>query len=280
MGAGRSGTTLLATLLGNAPSIITLGEMHQFLDYYLEDKPSSSGVKLKDCPFWSAVVGKLEQKYSRPELEAINKLRDRVEGHGHIPASLFSSNKKYQAFQKELFEIIKETHPTEAVLDSAKYISRALQLARMDKEHVKIIYMVRDVRGVIFSFGKKVQTQKSAISAMFYYSLINTFGLITQWVLGRRRVMRIQYEAVVEHPERSLARMQTFLGQDLSAVLQKLQNEEPFEMPPIIAGNRMATAKQIKLKPDFAWKQHYSRGKQILYYLLNFPLQLIFKYRI
>ena len=33
LGAGRSGTTLLATLLNNHDSIKTLGEMHQFFEF-------------------------------------------------------------------------------------------------------------------------------------------------------------------------------------------------------------------------------------------------------
>ena len=280
MGAGRSGTTMLATLLGNAPGIQTLGEMHQFLDYYLEDKPLSNGELLSESEFWAPVVAQMEARFTREELVRWNKLRDKVEGHGHIPASLLSSNKKYQEFQRALFDIIDQVHQSPAVLDSAKYISRALQLARMDKKRVKIIYVVRDVRGVIYSFGKNVQTPKKPLAAMVYYSLINKLGLLTQWVLGAKQVMRLRYESVVEQPEQSLARIQEFIGVDLTSVNEKLSKNQAFDMPPIVAGNRMAAAKQIRLNPDFSWKREQSRGAQILYYLLNLPLQLIFKYRL
>lgn len=280
MGAGRSGTTLLATLLGNAKGITTLGEMHQFLDYYLDKKPCSCGADLDQCEFWSKVIKRLEQNYSRQELIKMNQLRNCVEGHRHIIWSLLRSNKAYQTFQRQLFEHVAAVHPNVTLLDSAKYISRGLQLARIKETDVKVVYVVRDVRGVIFSFGKKVQTQKSPLSAMIYYKLINFFGLLAQWTMGKGKVMRLRYESLVESPEESLSHLETFLDQDLSAVNSKLKAKEPFQMPHIIAGNRLVSAKHIELKPDFAWKQTQPRAMQMLYYLLNLPLQLIFKYRI
>ena len=39
MGAGRSGTTILASLLGANKDILTVGEMHQFLEHIIYNKP-------------------------------------------------------------------------------------------------------------------------------------------------------------------------------------------------------------------------------------------------
>lgn len=280
MGAGRSGTTLLATLLGNSKEITTLGEMHQFLDYVLNQEPCSCGQALQHCEFWAPVVDRLKSNHNLDALIKANKHNKKVESHGHILSSLFASNAVYQEFQKEVFTQVKAVHKTKLVLDSAKYISRAIQLSRTPGLDVKIIYMVRDVRGVVFSFGKQVQTTKPAISAIFYYLLINKFGLLTQLVLGKNKVLRLRYESLVSQPKETLDTLQGFLNTDLQQVHDKLANNKPFAMPHLVAGNRLKTNKQIILKPDFAWKDSQSRLKQILYYLLTLPLQLIFKYRV
>ncbi|MEP2936578.1 MAG: sulfotransferase [Gilvibacter sp.] len=280
MGAGRSGTTLLATLLGNSEHIVTLGEMHQFLDYMLDSNPCSCGQQLSDCVFWKPVLARLQTSYSAEELQAINKANKKVEKHRNILGSLMFSNRKYQAFQQQLFKHIQEAHSSPFYLDSAKYISRGAQLAKTPGIDIKIVYMVRDVRGLIHSFGKNVQTSKSPISTLFYYTMINSFGLIAQGVMGKKKVLRLRYESLVENPQGSLQKMGAFFGTNLDHVHSKLKEGQPFDMPHIIAGNRMKTQKTIRLKPDFAWKKSQSRPTQILYYLLTLPLQLIFKYRI
>lgn len=280
MGAGRSGTTLLATLLGNSEHIVTLGEMHQFLDYLLENKPCSCGQQLPDCEFWKPVLEKIKAAYTTTQLAAFNKANKRLESHSQIIGSLLFRDKKYQAFQKDLFTYIGQVHNSPLYLDSAKYISRGVQLAKTPGIDIKIVYVVRDVRGIIHSFKKKVQTSKSPLSAIVYYSTINSFGLLAQWVLGRKKVMRLRYESLMSQPENSLRELSKFIGEDLSKVTQKLQDNEPFTMPHIVGGNRLKANKRIKLSPDFAWKKSQSRPTQILYYLLTLPILFIFKYRI
>jgi hypothetical protein len=51
-----------------------------------------------------------------------------------------------------------------------------------------------------------------------------------------------------------------------------------FEIPHIIAGNRLRSDKQLVIKKDLKWKEEISRPKQILYYLLALPLMIINKY--
>ncbi len=41
LGAGRSGTTLMATVLGNQPKIQAVGEMHQFHEHLSNNKKCS-----------------------------------------------------------------------------------------------------------------------------------------------------------------------------------------------------------------------------------------------
>lgn len=280
MGAGRSGTTIFATVIGGSKNITTLGEMHQFLDHFLNHKPCSCGQSLKECSFWSPIISKLEMRYSNAELIQINQYNKDIESHSHISKSYHKNDLEYGIFQKQLLEIISKEHPSKYYLDSAKFISRGLQLNKIEGVNLKLVYIVRDVRGVIHSFNKKVQTSKTPLSTIIYYATINFFGQWIYWLLGKEKVLKLRYEDFVNDTDTVLLKIQDFIGCDLSENLKKLHNNEPFEMPHIIGGNRMTDNKNVTLKSDIQWKKSISRSKQIMYYIIAAPFMFINKYRI
>lgn len=279
MGAGRSGTTLLATVLGGTKHIITIGEMHQFLEHFLEQKPCSCGEEITNCEFWSPVINDLTSKYTPEELYKINEYNENVESHINILKSLFYKNKSYLEYQTWLYDNIQRHHPSQYVLDSSKYVSRALQLRRMTTHNVKLIYITRDVRGVIHSFGKRVQTSKSPFSALIYYAFINKASLFVSLFLKKDCIKRIAYEDFIKDSKTVLNDIGSFLNINLDAVNTKLTHGESFQVPHIIGGNRLVKEKAITLKKDIAWKKDITRPKQILYYLLVLPLMIVFKYK-
>ena len=280
MGAGRSGTTFISTILGGAEGITTLGEMHQLLDYVLEDEPCSCGETLDNCVFWKDIRESLLESFTREELVQINAHNQKVESHLRIPLSWMKKDKPYVEFQDRLFKIISEKKPSTYYLDAAKFISRALQLRKTSGLDVKLIYVIRDVRGVIHSFNKKVQTSKSPLGTLIYYHLINFFGQNLAWTIGRKGVLKIRYEDMTTKPEETLRKIQEFTGQDLSKVSEMIRDGKEFPMPHIIGGNRMKSNRSIRLNKDFAWKSAMSRTKQVIYYLCALPPMIFNKYRI
>lgn len=280
MGAGRSGTTLLATVLGESSQIVTLGELNQFLDYLIENKRCSCAQHLSECEFWRPVVTELLTRYTIEELMEINEYQERTEAHSNIVPSFFIKKERYIKFQKELFDIIYEANPGTYFLDSSKYISRCLQLRRTKGMELKVIYTVRDVRGVINSFGKKVQTSKSPASTILYYSLINFFGQLFYWRTSKKDVMKLRYEDFVSQPTQSIQNIASFVQIPLDDIVSKLDKQEQFIMPHIIGGNRMKNQSKIRLRNDDAWKIKMSRTRQLAYYLLTAPFMLINRYRL
>ena len=273
LGAGRSGTTMLSTILNNHPKIYTIGEMHQFLDYVLEDKDCSCGEVLTQCPFWSEILKDLDLDLLKNNVEFSNSLEE----HQHIPSYFLGKSlpPKYREIIDMVFEEIQSKIDKPWVLDSSKYISRYLLLRKNKKINLKGIYLVRDVRGVINSFGKNVQTPKKPLSAIIYYSLINFAG---QWVsFFDRRILKIRYEDFVNEPDKSIQKIEKHLFGN-SSNKTNLTNQT-FEIPHIIAGNRLRSQKKLVIKKDLKWKENISRGNQILYYVLTFPLMILNKYK-
>lgn len=83
VGAGRSGTTMLATILNNHPKIFTIGEMHQFLDYVIDDKDCSCGKVLSQCSFWSPILNDLDLSILKNKSNVA--LSNSLEKHHLIP---------------------------------------------------------------------------------------------------------------------------------------------------------------------------------------------------
>lgn len=272
LGAGRSGTTLLATLLNNHEDIETLGEMHQFIEYIDEDKECSCGEKLTSCSTWNLLADPMIIDIKGERLYCENKER-----HKNIPSLIFSrkQNKRYISIQERIFSSISEHRKSKWYLDSSKYIARYLLLKKSNKINIKGIYMVRDPRGVINSFTKKVQTSKRPLSAILYYNLINFFGELVSRT--NKNILKIKYEDLVESPEQVLDEIYKHVFGSSKA---SVKMPEYTTMPHIVGGNRIKTKKRIHLSKDTDWQRNIPRAKQIMYYYLCFPFTYINKYRV
>lgn len=152
LGAGRSGTTLLATLLNNHHQIETLGEMHQFYEFLDDNKNCSCGEKLINCNEWS-----IPSKFLTCNIQHRKKISKEEEAHRQIPKLLLSNSKhqEYLDIHEETFKSIHQQRKSKWYVDSSKYIARFLLLKKSKELNVKGIYLVRDSRGVVHSFQKK-----------------------------------------------------------------------------------------------------------------------------
>src|SRR5690606_3785872 len=200
------------------------------------------------------------------------------EQHRNIPClmSIHKNDNDYLQIHETIFDVIYGSNiKIEYLLDSSKYIARYLLLRQSRKMTVKGIYVVRDVRGVIHSFKKKVQTSRSPISTIFYYILINFFGQIICW--ADKNIIKVKYEDFVENTNEVLARIYNHLEivNDMN-----YKNNEEYQIPHIIGGNRLKYQGKIVIRKDERWKENMVWYSKIIYYLATFPFMLINKYKI
>ncbi|MDH3698493.1 MAG: sulfotransferase [Flavobacteriaceae bacterium] len=273
LGAGRSGTTLLSTLLNAQEDITTLGEMHQFYDYLYNDWECACGKLLADCEFWGEIITALSL-HSNQVMEC-KLLYNRMEKHSRIPFYLLGlgNNPAYDLDNETVFSEVKNNIPSKWLLDSSKYIGRYLLLRKNSSITIKGIYVVRDVRGVIHSFQKNVQTSRNPFSALVYYSLINFFGQLVCWM--DPKVIKIRYEDLMQDPKKTQSRIYSHI---FEKDMIEVSIHEFYDMPHIIGGNRMKQLKVIKINKDDAWKRKQSRFNKSLYYIMSLPLMLLNRY--
>jgi len=280
MGAGRSGTTALATFLGNAKGIHTVGEMHQFYEHLEENKTCPYGEPIKECSYWSGVIKKLPEQTLNSK--QIKKQNHTVEHHKNIIPLLFGlANRKnlkdFIATNEEAYDSIHACYKQKYILDSSKYIGRALALKKSSLLNLKIIYVVRDPRGVIWSFRKKVQTSRTPLRTAGYYLIINILGELV-YRFSNTKILKVRYEDLANDPEKCLNRISDFIKLDLTEVSDKINKDRPFEMPHIIGGNRLKKQSHIKFRRDVSWRSG-STFLKVFYYVLLLPLNLINRYK-
>ena len=254
MGAGRSGTTALGTFLGNNKHILHIGEAHQFFDHLDDDRLCSCGKKLNKCDFWEDRVFN-QRTISRPSLfesyiSQNRELTEKIESHRNIIKHIFASFNKsdilqYNQLQQSIIEAVFSDNKNQLLLDSSKYIGRALALNRLHNYNLKVIYVVRDVRGVINSFSKQVQTSKSPISTIMYYLFVNIAAEFVKLIFFRKKIIKIRYEDLINQPFLTLEKLENFLQINLKDVKKKIEKEEPFSVGHIIGGNRLKKNKEI-----------------------------------
>lgn len=282
LGAGRSGSTILATTLNNHEEIHYVGELHHFFSYVKSNSQCSCGKTIRSCEFWKKVLNGLPRSY-KDDPQKFEHLCNKMEYHSSIPLHLMGFKKdkqfdKYKDVQENLISSIHQETSSRYILDSAKYIGRFLALKKIFKNQVKVIFLVRDLRGVICSFKKNVQTQNSPLKTYIYYMVINMTAHFLN-ILPKFKILKIRYEDIVDHPASTFHQIGNFLDLELSECAKKIEEQKPFKMPHIIGGNRLKVSSNIIIKKDQKWLEVMPTYKRILFYLLAFPLMIINKYK-
>ena len=279
MGAGRSGTTALATLLNGSPEVICLGELHHTPEFAIDDKHCSCGEKLSDCSYWNSYSNELKA-FTTDKYKAEQAL---LESHRSVFKFLNKSYGRntlsYQAANTALLNVASQQGKI-TLLDSAKYVGRALALSRNKDIDLRILYMTRDPRGVVNSFSKNVQTPKGTLSACLYYNTINCLALFASKFLFQSNVLKIRYEDLSENRDQMFDNISQFCDIDCDLVKKKLTNNDLFEVGHIIGGNRLKSRGKIRFRADDDWRSKVSRFKGCAVYALTLPFCLLNNYKL
>lgn len=227
-GSGRSGSTMLERMLGAVPGYVNVGEL---LDLPRKVAPHDElcgcGQPFSACPFWSAVGTRLEQGWSPAWLEQTHLLQTRVARQRHLPRLLAPGTGAFAADLAEyarryrmIVSAVAEEAGADYVVDASKWPSLAMALFRGGVD-VRVIHLVRDVRGVTASLAKTVERPHTSGRTEQMYSNSLPDGaarwLATQTevdllAVAGLKVVRMRYAELVTEPERTITEALTRLG--------------------------------------------------------------------
>ncbi len=259
MGGGRSGTTLLDIMIGNADNVYSCGELVRVPE--LHGVPHGCTVGMPAYDFWDKIIR--DTKYIQEhEYSSIEKLVSKMDFHRAFPYNYFgllkSENiKLYSEYVDDLYCSIFKHIDEDVIVDSSKYPSRALALSKFCSYDIKFIYLIRHPADVIKAFQKKglEQPPKSILSANIYYFLVNMACHMVLNKFKKDKYSIVQYNALVSDPVSTLGKIQDDLGIDLGKTIEKIQHEEELDVAHLFEGNRIRMKDSIKLQSkDYARK--------------------------
>ncbi|WP_426416875.1 hypothetical protein [Aestuariirhabdus sp. LZHN29] len=274
VGAGRSGSTVFDTVLGNADDIESVGELCNAPQALLSTQEyCACGSLAHCCEFWCEVMAVWKELTEGADLGDLIKLQRSFIGKWQIPRLIFSrlfktnSFIRYQAMESALYNAIARVSGHSVIVDSSKNPMRAYALSNVQGIDTLFIHLVRDGRGIAWSLKKAFEKKPEdgvqsyiASKPIWRTSLFwVAMNLLTELLLsGAKRagkLIRVRYEDFTAQPSHSLSCIQEFAAIRLDAVISILEQGEEMAVGHTVAGNRARMAGALKLRPDHGWKQ-------------------------
>jgi Sulfotransferase domain len=187
-------------------------------------------------------------------------------------------------------QAIMDVTSARVVIDSSKIPSHALLLRRIRSVDLRVVHLVRDSRGVAFSWQKHVRKAASGGEGDYLYRF-NPASASIRWVgyngithafkpLGVPYIF-MRYEELVRDPRRELERILHLVGtDDLRTSLSFLHDRE-VELQPnhTVDGNPIRFLRgPVEIRPDHEWKQRMDPRDRRIVTAMTLPLLLAYRY--
>lgn len=268
-GQGRTGSTVLGRTLGGLPDVTFVGELSFFWRRYANRELCTCGQPLPDCSFWSEVLIAAFGAMTRSQAHEFAEMESRVLRR-QVLSGRRTADRDHQirAMRDEralLYGAIAEVARTTWIVDTGKELAYGSMMARLDGLDFAAIHIVRDPRGVAFSWQKRVRSdsepgelaRRSASNSAAHWLLQN---LAIQLVLQRRSsaYMRVRYEDFVTSLPEVVLAISTATGMTIPS-REELANHlavGPAELH-LVAGNPGVRARggdSMPLTLDEEWR--------------------------
>ena len=271
-GCGRSGSTFLDTILGNHPEMESVGEAcHIAKNAWLsENTYCACGEIGRNCSFWKEVHRQWERRVGPVDLAEYVRLAQEIEPRLRISltqrrlAARDSRHVEYVRLAVGLLAAIRDVSGVEIIVDSSKAASRALALSMVEGVDLRLVHMVRDCRGVLWSGKKRFRKDdragiskddrgKSISHTMKIWAVANMVTEQLRRHLPRGKSIRLRYEDMISYPHGELRRIGDLVEKNLESLAEAVAGGESMAVGHTIAGNRVRMAGSMPLRPDVEW---------------------------
>ncbi len=296
-GWGRSGSTLLSHMLGAAPHMVAVGELRYVWQAGVTaDELCGCGLTFSGCPFWTEVGARAFGGWDAVDAGEVLALEAAVLRHSRIPLLAApwlvpghaEKLRRYAELTAALYGGILEVSGATAVVDSTKNPPYAYFLRRAAGVDLRVIHLVRDSRGVVFSWMKKMVRPEITSADGAYFEEFSPLRAAVRWMecnlafelLRRLRTptVRVRYESLVGDPRRELEHAMERLGHETDfAFLEAGELEVAAQHS--VRGNPMRFAHgRQQVRVDDAWRTQMRAGSRRVVTLVTWPLLLGYGY--
>jgi hypothetical protein len=290
-GASRSGSTLLARMLGSVDSFFDAGELIDFWERgALQEGECGCGTALPRCPIWSEITGSLEGVNDPRHAELMVSLRDRWAHSRAVPFRLLTRRlgrtlpaelNPYLEGLRDLYRAVAMGTGCRVIVDASKNLGYALLLAGLDVIELKVVHLIRDPRATAYSWQRTVTglRREAPAKSVAQWATRNAVAELVR-LTGDLHVTRLRYEDLVASPQVVLQSLLAALGIG-EAALPGFSNPGEIVLGPnhTVYGNpNRFQSGVVKVKEDTAWRHGLGRGDGALVTAMTWPFLIGYGY--
>ena len=298
-GAPRSGSTILGMILGQLDGYCDVGELWAlWRPAFQNGDLCGCGLPVDRCEFWSRVMRDALGPDFAERGPRLGRLHRRTMGTLRAPlvwAHLrgWRQNPDYEEYARGLadhYRAIAAVSGGRVVVDSSKMASDALVATMIPGMHVSVVHIVRDPRGVAWSWKKQRQQpgprgrqldRHGIVAAASRWLTYNAFAdLLLAPRLGNR-FRRVRYEDLLRDPAVVTADLADWLG-------ARSTTNPVSGRPPLLSvgrpthpvwGNPVRTSSgDVPLRLDDEWRSRMKRSDRRMVALLTLPYLIRYRY--
>lgn len=294
-GDGRSGSTLLSQLLGQAVGWFSVGEARFVWERgLLGNRLCECGIPFRDCSYWGRVI---EEGFGRadaiplPEIMAADRrlLRTRHSLRAWRtaadPVGWTSGADSYVRSTANLYTTMQRVSGADVLVDSSKLPAYGMLLRATGQIRLFVVHMVRDPRAVAHSW-RRWKPLREPGPAMYMArrglarscAVWNANNMLAELLLrDAEGYVRARYEDLVANPQDTVLRLMGSLG--LEATVPDLRNGVHLRPGHAVAGNPSRHERaDLRLRLDDAWRTEMPRSDAAAVTALTSPLMKRYGY--
>jgi len=307
-GFGRSGSTLVERILGQLPGFCSSGEVVFLWQRGLIDgQLCGCGTPVPECDFWSRVGKTAFGGWDQIDPHEMLALQKRVDRNRYIPSMVAPKLRpaaqadldRYTDVLSKLYRGIGEVAGARVVIDASKHASTAFLLRRVPGIDLRVVHLVRDSRGVAYSWTKEVKKpevrgddafmpQYSPTSSGFqwvaYNLMFDALGALTAFSGDTPEppgTMLLRYEALMANPREGLERILAHAGEPVTPESFSFLGDGwvDLSVDHTVAGNPMRFHQgRLDLRLDQAWTTKLPERDRKVVTAITWPLQVRYGY--
>lgn len=289
-GWGRSGSTILDTVLGQVDGFFSGGELLYVWERGLrQNRPCGCGAPFRECPHWRAVFERAFGGFEGVDAALLAGAMPRTR---HVPAAVVRGARMPASLADataRLYRALREETGARVIVDSSKLPTYGAALARLPGLDVSVVHLVRDPRAAAWSWlrrkpmpdahGVRDMRRHGVLYSSLMWDLYNaaTPGL---WRGERERYLRLRYEDFAADPAAALERVLRLAGEGGARL--PLVGDHAVELASnhTVSGNpsRFETGR-VAIRPDEEWRTRMPRAQRLAVTAATAPFLRAFGYR-
>jgi hypothetical protein len=226
VGEGRSGSTLLESILSNDARTVSVGEAYRFWErFYKNETLCGCGEYIEQCPLWKEVHEKLAKELTIYEPKHIKRIIRKILEFKYFELSRVSEAELRLMVEtiRTYYTAISETSGKSIIIDSSKTPNWGHLIGLAGVFDVKFIYLERALPQLAGSWKKKIELPEYVDKKM-YMPLKTNLNIFRSWfrvriLISRLRskytILHLHYSALCNNPESSIKFLNRELGLEI-----------------------------------------------------------------